>query len=135
MPNVVHKKVRIEFTADTATFDEIDEVIISGLAVGDGVETYLMFQRSVADGPDDWGVYLEYGDQANSEYEAISACRLSRERVEVDLSGRLGNLEGVEGFDVTLQVDDSTFQSFADGLTKVFRGNSILLVGGVQQKR
>jgi hypothetical protein len=63
----------------------------------------------------------------------IAACRVSRNRVEVDLSGRLGDLSGVEGFDVSLQVDDSTFQRFADGLTKVFKGDASALLSGAQQ--
>jgi hypothetical protein len=130
---VVHKKMRIEFTANMATFDEMNEALVAGLAVGDGTETYLLFQRSVADGPDDWGVYLEYNDQINSQYNLISACRLVRGRLEVDLSGPLGNLADVDGFDVTLQVEDSTFQRFADGLTKVFRGEASALLSGAQQ--
>jgi hypothetical protein len=125
--------MRISFTADTATFDEIDEAFVAGLAVGEGTETYLLFQRSVADGPDDWGVHLEHNDQVNSGYDLISACRVTRDRVEVDLSAPLGSLEGVEGFDVSLQVDDSTFQRFSDGLTKVFRGEASALLSAAQQ--
>ena len=125
--------MRIEFIADTATFDEIADALVAGLAVGSGVEVHLMFQRSVADGPDDWGVYLEYKDQGNSGYNLISACRIARQRVEVDLSGPLGSLEGVEGFDVSLDVSDSTFETFADGLTKIFRGEASALRGGAQQ--
>jgi hypothetical protein len=126
--------MRIEFTADTATFDELNEAFVAGLAVGDGSDTYLLFQRSVADGPDDWGVHLEHNGQANSGYDLISACRITRGRVAVDLSDPLGDLEGVEGFDVSLQVDDSTFQRFQDGLTKVFKGESSALLSGAQQQ-
>jgi len=28
--------MRIEFTADTATFDDINEALVSGLAIGEG---------------------------------------------------------------------------------------------------
>jgi len=124
--------MRIEFTADTATFDEIGEAFVSGLAIGEGVETYLMFLSSGGEGDDDCGVYLEYNDKVNAGYDLISACRLCRGRVEVDLSGTLGDLEDVDGFDVTLQVDDPTFQSFADGLVKVFRGDASSLLISAQ---
>jgi len=120
--------MKIEFTANTATFDEIDEAFISGLAVGDGSNTYLKFQRSVAEGPDDWGVYLEHNDQIHGSYDLVSECRLTRDHVEVDLSGRLGSLEDVDGFAVALQVDDETFSLFAKGLTKVFQGNATALL-------
>ena len=126
--------MRIEFTADTATFDEVDEALVAGLAVGDGTEAYLLFQRSAADGPDDLGVHLEYNDQATSAYNLISACRLSRRRVEVDLSGSLGSLRGVEGFDVVLAVDDEAFKRFADGLTRVFRGEASARLSGGQSR-
>ena len=130
---VVHETMRINFTADTATFDKINEAFVVGLAVGDGTETYLLFQRSVADDSDDGGIHLEHNDQANSKYNVISACRLTRDRVEVDLSGSLGNLVDVEGFDVSLQVDDSTFRGFADGMTKVFKGKASALLSVAQQ--
>ena len=51
----------------------------------------------------------------------------------MDLSGPLGNLEGVEGFDVYLQVDDPTLQTLVDGLTKVFGGEARALLSGAQQ--
>ncbi len=124
--------MRIEFTADTATFDEIEETQVCGLAMGDGADTTLMFLRAPDDGLDDCGVYLEYNDEKNAGYDAISACRLRRDRVEVDLAGPLGGLEGVEGFDVSLQVDDPTFQSFADGLAKVFKGEASALLNGAE---
>ena len=124
--------MRIEFTADTATFDEIDETLVSGLAIGDGTETYLMFLRSPDEGPDDCGVYLEYNGQMNAGYDTVSACRIRRDRVEVELSDPLGSLEDVDGFDVSLQVDDSTFQRFADGLAKVFQGEASALLSGAQ---
>lgn len=124
----VHERMRIEFTANTATFTEIDEAFIAGIAVGDGSKIYLTFQRSMVEGPDDWGVYLEYNDQIHGDYDLVSECRLTRDHVEVDLSERLGGLEDIDGFTVSLQVDDETFILFAKGLMKVFQGKARALL-------
>jgi len=118
--------VRVSFTANTASFDEIEETLIAGLATGDGSQGYLIFQRSlpVANDQDDRGVYLEYNDQAYSAYNAILNCQVSRDRIEVKLSKSLGNLNNVKIFVAEIQVDDSSYKRFLDGLKQVFRGEA-----------
>jgi hypothetical protein len=116
--------MRGSFTADTATFDEIERAFVAGLATGDGSQGYLVFQRSLPDDSRDEGVYLEYNDQACSGYNLIASCRLSRERLELDLSRPLGDLNDVTGIDVELHVDDASYEQFSRGLKQVFRGQA-----------
>jgi hypothetical protein len=118
------RKMRISFTADIATYDEFEGVLVAGLAVDDGSRSYLNFQRSSPDNSDDWGVYLEYNDQSNSGYNVISACRLSRFKVEVNLCKPLSNLQNVTGFDVELEIKDATYECFVQGIMKIFRGET-----------
>lgn len=107
------------FTADTATYDVIDEAHIAGLAIGDGTEGYLMLQRSVEDDTDDRGIYVELNDQADSGYGLISHCRVSRQAVMIDLTQPLA---GTTTIHVHLTVKDETFKRFLEGPKAVFRG-------------
>ena len=110
------------FIADTATFDKIEGTLLAGLAAGDGSQGYLLLQRCAPDDQEDWGIHLEYNDQALSGYNTVASCRLSRERFEVDLSKPLANLEGITGIDIELNVDEASFERFSRGLKQVFRG-------------
>jgi len=116
--------MRVSFTANTATFDEIEGALVAGLAASDGSQGYLVFQRSSSNDLDDEGVYLEYNSQSYSGYNVIAACRLSRERLEVDLSKPIGNLKDVTGVDVEFHVDDTSYEQFSRGLEQVFRGEA-----------
>lgn len=116
--------MRISFTADTATFDEIEGALIAGLAVDDGSQEYLIFQRSLPNNADDWGVYLEYRDQVNSAYNVIANCSVSHERIVVKLSNSLGNLNNITELEVELKVDEPSYKRFLLGLKQVFRGDA-----------
>lgn len=120
--------MRVSFVADMATFDEIEGALVVGLAMGDGGEGYLLFQRSTPDAPKDCGVYLEYNDQGYSGYNLVAGFRVSRGRVEVDLSKPLGNLKDVTGIDVDLRVDDVSYERFLRGLKQVFREEEVCVV-------
>ena len=116
--------MQIEFRATTGAFVANENALVCGVK-GEG--QYLTFQRDLVDSDDDWGVYLEYGDQANGAYERIAKCRLSREHLQVDLSAELGSLSGVDRFDVMLAIDDASFAAVRMGLRKVFRGKPGIL--------
>jgi hypothetical protein len=117
--------MRIAFQATEAAFEADECAIVCGFAGtdADGAEHYLTFQRSPeGEAPgEDWGVHLEFDDQINGQYERIRACRLSRDRLSVDLSQQLGSLAGVEGFDLALAIDDSSFEQVRVGLPRIFR--------------
>lgn len=115
--------MRVSFIADTATFDKIEGTLVAGLASNKSGK-HLVFQRSASDDPEGWGIYLEYSDQGYSGYNAITGCRVSRERVEIDLSKPLGNLTNVTGIDVDLQVDTLSYEQFLYGLKQIFRGKA-----------
>ena len=116
--------MRVSFIADTATFDKIEDALVAGLLASNESGKHLVFQRNAPDDPEDWGVYLEYSDQGYSGYNAITGCRISRERVEVDLSKPLGNLTNVTGIDVDLQVDALSYEQFLYGLKQIFGGKA-----------
>jgi hypothetical protein len=108
------------FTADTATYDVIDGAHIAGLAIGNGADGYLMLQRSGEDDPDDWGVYIELNDQADSGYGLVENCRVSRQAVEIDLTQPLA---GTTTIHVHLVVKDDAYMRFVEGLKAIFRGD------------
>jgi hypothetical protein len=111
--------MRLGFCATTAHFEGDEYALVCGVA---DAESYLALQRDSEDSDEDWGIHLEYGDQSNGDYERVARCRLTRQRLEVDLSAQLGALADVEGFDVDLAVTDAAFQTLRDGLRQVFRG-------------
>jgi len=74
-----------------------------------------MLQRST-DSNDDFGIYLEFCDQINSGYNLISECRISDEKISIDLKGSMDGL--IEGFDVEFTNSDSIKKD----LCRVFRG-------------
>jgi hypothetical protein len=109
----------LAFIADKATYDLIEGAHVAGLAVGDGADGYLLFQRGPEADPDDWGIHLEFNDQANSGYDVIRECRVGRGTVEVDLAKPLN---GVIAIKVALSVGDQQFVSFLAGMRMIFRG-------------
>src|SRR5262249_50709682 len=106
-------RMRISFKATEAGFDANEDAEICG--VSDSGH-YLTFQRDAEGSVEDWGVHLEYDDQSNGGYNCVSSCRLSRSELRVSLSRQLGGLEGVEGFDVVLGLDDQSYEMLRNGL-------------------
>jgi hypothetical protein len=118
--------MRIAFRASEAGF-EAERHVLNGWVSGadaDGVERFLQFsQRPEDEDPnEDWGVYLQWEGQENGAYRCVRRCRLSRDRLSVDLSRPLGKLFGVEGFDVALAIDEPSFEQIRSGLPRLFRG-------------
>jgi hypothetical protein len=117
--------MRVKFNVDTATFDEICNAYVASLSIGDCNLGYLILQRAAAtDGGHDSGIFLEYNDADYSGYDLVASCRVSRNRVRVDLSRPFAGLDRVEGFDIGLNIDDPSYRNFVSGLEKIFRGNS-----------
>jgi hypothetical protein len=121
--------MRVRFRATDSGFDADDYSIICGVDGhdADGVYHALSFDRlsesaAAEDPADDWGVHTQFDEQSNGGYGRVSRCRLSRMALAVDLSGPLGQLAGVDGFDVDLDIDDDAYQQMKDGLCRVFRG-------------
>src|SRR5262249_5031163 len=93
--------------ATAAKFDADPDSLVCGVDGRDtnGVEHALSFDRlseaaAAEDPTDDWGVHTQFDDQSNGGYGRVGQCRLSRKSLSVDLSGQLGRLAGVQGFDV-----------------------------------
>ena len=127
--------MRVSFRATDAGFDADDYSIICGVEGRDaeGLEHALSFDRlseaAAADDPaDDWGVHTQFDDQSNGAYRRVGRCRLSRTLLSVDLSGQLGGLSGVEGFDVELAIGDELYDQVKTGLVRIFRGMPEVLV-------
>lgn len=120
--------MRVRFRAIDGGFDADEYALICGVRGrgSDGAEHSLILSRSsepaAAEDPgDDWGVYMEFDDQINGGYDRVSQCRLSRTTLSVDLSGQLGRLIGVEGFDVGLSLGDELYEQLHAGLSRIFR--------------
>ena len=110
-----------------------DAVGFSFGAVDDtGAEHYVNLQRQPEDWPpdEDWGIHLEFDNQAHSSYGCVGACRIDRERLSIDLCKPLGpgTLAKVEGFDISLTgIDDGTYRDLISGLPRAFRDFETLL--------
>jgi hypothetical protein len=116
--------MRVAFTADEGAFEADEYALICGVA---GENQWLTFQRDAENSPEDWGVHLEYGGQANGGYGCVAACRISPELLSVDLGKQLGRLAGVTGFDVSLRFGPEVFTAVRKGLRRVFHGQVQLL--------
>ena len=116
--------MRLSIVATEAGFEAVEYALICGVA-GEG--QHLTFQRDAEDSGDDWGVHFEYGGQANGGYGCVAGCRLGRNFMAVDLARQLGDLSGVTGFDITLDIDPQSLASLRGGLQQVFRGQPDVL--------
>jgi hypothetical protein len=123
------RTMRIAFQAAEGGFEDDGYALICGVSGTDteGNEHYLVFQRDTEGGDDDWGVHVEFDDQVNGEYNRVKACRLSSDRLMVDLAGKLGTLEGVEGFDVDLNLPGECLTKIRSGLPRIFRNTTGVL--------
>lgn len=111
--------MRVSFTADSLFFEDDGDVLYCAIT-GDE-ENVLVFQCST-EAEDDSGIHFEYNDQSNGDYGCIKTCNLKRDELRVELSKQLGELEDVEGFDVSLNLDDGTYKELENGLSRIFRG-------------
>ena len=116
--------MRPAFTATETNFNDDEYALVCGVT-GEG--EYLVVQRDSENSHEDWGIHLEYGDQSNGGYDWIAGCHLTRTCLTVDLSTQFGRLAGVTGFDVTLSIDDPSFDVLRKGLKRVFRGRENVL--------
>jgi hypothetical protein len=110
--------MHISFTAIEASF-EFDEYTI--IANVEGTDNILVFQRDSEQNFEDSGLYIQFGDQHNGEYECVEFCCLSRKILQVSLSRQLGSLEGVTGFDIKLEINDESYNHLLEGLPRIFR--------------
>lgn len=127
--------MRIQIRATEGDFVEDDFSLVCGLCAIDaeGNQHGLYFERltevAAVETPDeDWGIYVEFDEQINGAYNRVANCRICRTRLQVDLNGQLGHLAGVDGFDVELPIDDSTYEQLTSLLKRVFRGTSELVM-------
>ncbi len=120
--------MRVSFTADEGGFDADEYALVCGVA-GEG--HYLTLQRDAEGaGDEDWGVHIEYDDQSNGGYGCVAACRVGPTVLSVDLSGQLGRLAGVTGFDVALRLGPDQLADVRAGLRRVFRNRLDALADG-----
>lgn len=120
--------MRITFNANLVGFKEANGSLIAGVTIEDDPQTYLLISRSAADGNDDWGIHLEYADQASGEYNCISRCLISPVRMSIDLNKPPPSLKNIEGFDVIFDLDKAAFDQMTVGLQRIFRGRWIDLL-------
>jgi len=118
--------MRIQFTAQELFFENDGDVAYANLMGGDGDEPehFLIFQRALLD--EDQAIHLEYNDQSYGAYDAIASCHLERELLTVDLARPLGGLTDVTGFDVTLALDDESYEQLTAAFDLFFQGTDLL---------
>ena len=123
--------MRITIRATEAGFDA-DKYCLLAFALGldaNGDEHGLDLQRGPEDEDpaEDWGIYLGFDDQINGGYNHVAHCWLSPTSLSIDLAKPLKTMQEIEGFDVTLDVDEDSFTQLRDGLPRIFRGHERLL--------
>ena len=116
--------MRLSFRAVAAGVAEENGALVCG--VYDGNAEYLSFSVAVPD--DGSGVYLEYRDQINADYNCVALCRLDTDRLSVDLTDSLDTLAGVTGFDIELALDAEAQRQLRDCLKRVFARRPGVLV-------
>lgn len=123
--------MRISFRATQGSSESDDEVVSVGVATGDDWDdeagAYLTFVRNADPNLplEEWeqdGLHFEYKDQLFGDYGLVVACRLGRDRLSVDLASPIVELEGVEGFDVALAIDDESYENLREGLQRILQG-------------
>jgi hypothetical protein len=138
-------RVRMSFTATEAWVGEDYWVFSAGVRQPDPAghpELESRYELSLERGGEDdemaeidpeWSreIQLSYR-QGNEPYlngkECVSACRLERNTLEIDLSRPLGHGLEIAGFVVRLDVDDRSYAALRDGLQWIFRNRSGILV-------
>ena len=85
-----------------------------------GHNHYLTFGLSYDDDETRLGVYIEFDDRSNSGYGLVRHCHLTRRELSVDLLPGLSDSLIIDGFDVTLHVDDDSHKWFRVGLEEIF---------------
>ena len=126
--------MRVEFQATEGGFLADEDAIGFTLGGGDeaGNKHYLNLQRSPesSDPEDDWGIYLEFDDQANSGYGCLAMCRLCRQRLSIEFSKPLGRwLPRLVGIEVgLLGISDGTYEELRRELPRAFRDFEAQLV-------
>ncbi len=110
--------MHISFIAIEASFETDEYALIVSL---EGTENSLVFQRDSDENFEDAGLYLEFGGQHNGGYGCVESCFLNRKIIQVNLSRQLGVLEDVNGFDIKLDIDDTSYDQLLDGLPRIFR--------------
>ena len=122
--------MRLPFDATDFGFESNKHALVCGLSGCDatGQTHYLTISRDAEDNFEDWGVHLEFDDQANGEYDCISRCELERVALRVDLTGKLREQTKISGFDLALRIDDDRFDLLQHALRRIFRGKSAVLV-------
>jgi hypothetical protein len=116
--------MRLAFTAVAGGFDDDECFLVCGVTGpdGDGISQYLSLERDAEKNLEDWGVHIEFNDQGTGGYDCVARCTLTRQMLSIDLKRPLGQLAGVDGFDVTLGIDLDSINRIRDGLLRVFRG-------------
>ena len=76
----------------------------------------------------DWGPYVEYDDQLHSGYRLVRQCRVSRNRLELDLARSVLSLPEVTGFDIGLQLTQAAFENLVLNLRRIVQGEEQLLL-------
>lgn len=108
------------FTADTATYDIIDDAHVAGIAAGDGATSHWIFQRSTEGDPDDWGVYFESADPSLADYDLIDKVYLTPQCMEVHFTPDADAC--MSAWCAGLSVSPGSYQRFVEGMRQVFRG-------------
>jgi hypothetical protein len=108
------------FKATVVSIHEDDEFIVVGLGQSSS-DSYLMFQRSLPIGSDDdFGVYLEFDEESNSAYDAVTLCGLGRTRLVAELGDSIGPGGAIGGFAVELAVSDEQHSRLVEALSRIF---------------
>lgn len=121
----------ISFTADSFFSDNDGDVVYGSLQAFNESdhgtqEHYFNFQRSLEPGNTD-GIYTEYNGQENGGFNMIKHCQFSHNKMTIQLSQQLGSLQGIDGFDMSLNLEDDVLDELKNFLFRVFQGYEDIL--------
>jgi hypothetical protein len=108
------------FTTALVAVHEEDEFVVIGFG-RQSSDGYLMLQRTLPIGcEDDYGVYVEYEEEAQSVHDGVSICGVSRHRLLLELAEGIGPGRMITGFDLELAINDQLYLDLTEALHKIF---------------
>ncbi len=111
----------------TVSGTEQDEYSLTAGVYQPSSGLYVNFQRCATGIADDEGVYFEYNDQMNGQYNCISSVRVERNFVSVKLNQSASAKTRISEVEVNLNINDSEYSEFVAALKTIFRNTGGLL--------
>jgi hypothetical protein len=115
--------LKYKFSANNATYDILNDAHVLGLTKNEGIDGYIILQRSISNDDDD-GIYVEFKDQKYSGYNLIVNCTLSKNEFKISLKSPIGSYNSLE---IKIEITKEEKNNFIRGISYVFRNKNELI--------